>query len=78
MDLRCGHRKFAELDPEEGILEVKCTSKFCGAEVGVVVIHRFDVTTGELLGTLKFREPPKKKELNSDAHGSELSALRSA
>lgn len=56
MDLHCGHIKFAELT-EPGVIEVKCRSTRCGAEKGVVVIHKFDTMTGELLSTKKFREP---------------------
>lgn len=37
--------------------EVKCDSRVCGAGPGKVVLHRFDVHTGELLETLRFRDP---------------------
>lgn len=56
MDLRCGSKKFGELT-EDGILEVKCSSKFCGASPEVVVLHRFDPLTGDLLSTQRFRDP---------------------
>jgi hypothetical protein len=36
-------------------IEVKCGSKSCGAGPGVVVLHRFDSTTGEVLGTTRYR-----------------------
>jgi hypothetical protein len=57
MDLRCEFKKHAEL--VEGALEVKCRSALCGARGGVVVIHRFDALSGELLGTQRFAEPPE-------------------
>lgn len=56
MDLRCEHKKFGELT-EDGRLEVKCSSRFCGAVSGTVVIHRFDPLTGDLLDTKRFRDP---------------------
>lgn len=55
MDLRCEHKKHGEI--VEGILEVKCSSRFCGAGAGVVVIHRWDVLNGERLNDKRFRDP---------------------
>lgn len=55
MDLRCeSGKKFAVLD---GYIEVKCNSPRCGSAPGVVVLHRFDPITGELVQTLRFRAP---------------------
>lgn len=56
MDIRCEHKKFGELT-DDGVIEVKCSSKFCGAVPGAVVIHRFDPLTGELIVTKRFRDP---------------------
>lgn len=56
MDLHCGYIKFGELI-EPGVVEFKCRSSHCGAGRGVVVIHRFDTNTGELLSTKRFKEP---------------------
>lgn len=58
MDLRCPAKKHGEL--VDAVVEVKCSSRFCGAGPGVVVIHRFDVTTGELVETHQFKDPIKK------------------
>ena len=56
MELRCSNGiLFGILD--EGFVEVKCRSRRCGSEPGVVVIHRFSTVTGLLLQTLKFRDP---------------------
>lgn len=56
MELRCPNGiKFGDLDTE--VLEVKCRSARCGAGYGVVVLHRFDTTTGEFVGTKRFRDP---------------------
>lgn len=60
MDLRCRSGiKFGEVNDLHS-LEVKCRSNRCGAEPGVVVIHRFDTETGELLATERFRDPPER------------------
>lgn len=56
MDLRCPHGiKFGDLD--DGVIEVKCRSARCGAGFGVVVLHQFNVVTGEFVGTKRFRDP---------------------
>lgn len=73
MDLRCPAKKHAEL--EDSILEVKCGSRFCGAGPGVVVVHRFDAITGELVETRQFKDPIRKGRANGSRNGS---AVRSA
>lgn len=73
MDLRCPAKKHAELD--DGLVEIKCSSRWCGAGPGVVVIHRFDSTTGELRETLQFKDPNRKGKGNESAH---RTAVRSA
>lgn len=59
MDLRCPNKKHGEVT-DSGNLEIKCSSRFCGAGRGVVVIHRFNVKTGELVETLRFKDPTRK------------------
>jgi hypothetical protein len=77
MDLRCGNGiKFGEVLPEEGVIEVKCRSRRCGHEAGSVVIHRFDLRTGELQRTLKFKDPAYRKE--EDNAAGTISPLRTA
>lgn len=56
MDLRCEFIKHAELI-EPGVIEFKCRSNKCGHGPGIVVIHRFDAMTGDLISTDRFREP---------------------
>lgn len=78
MELRCDSKKFGELTDD--FLEVKCPSKFCGAAPGVVVLHRFDPLTGELMNTRRFRDPgpglPEEVQVkNGSRHDS--AALRS-
>jgi hypothetical protein len=62
LDLRCDYKKHGEL--KDGILYVKCSSRFCKHEPGVVVIHRWDVLTGARLEDQRFRDPfpVRKKE----------------
>lgn len=56
MDVRCGSKKHGAIT-EDGNLEVKCDSRFCGAGAGTVVLHTFDVTNGELVKTVMFKNP---------------------
>lgn len=59
-ELRCDNKKFGEL-LDDGVVEVKCSSRFCGAAAGVIVLHQFDVHTGKLINTMRFREPDREK-----------------
>lgn len=59
IELRCDNKKFGEV--YDDFIEVKCSSRFCGAGSGIVVIHRFDRETGKLLETLRFRELSREK-----------------
>lgn len=78
MDLRCDSKKFGELT-EDGRLEVKCPSKFCGAAPGTVVLHRFDPLNGELLETKRFRDPgPGALEEVQDGSRHNSAPVRSA
>lgn len=74
MDVRCQNKKHGEL-VEPGLLEVKCDSRFCGAGPGVTVIHRFDTITGQLIDTLKFKDPRKEQGHGTEHHSA---AVRSA
>ncbi len=59
IELRCPGRMAARLVDFQGrkALEVKCNSRICRAGPGVVVLHRFDPDTGDLLDTRRYREP---------------------
>jgi hypothetical protein len=61
VELRCGKRLHGILT-DDGVLEVSCRSALCGHRDGVVVIHKFDTTTGALLGTELYRDPAARKE----------------
>lgn len=54
-EMRCANKLHGIL--KQGFIEVKCNSRWCGSESGVVVFHRFDVETGALLETKKFKDP---------------------
>lgn len=59
-DLRCQNWiMFGSV--KDGILEVKCKSRYCGAQDGAVVLHRFDTSSGELIGTSIYKNPRKEK-----------------
>lgn len=53
--LRCDSKKHAELIGDH-VIEVKCSSRFCGARRGVVVLHQFNLLTHEVT-TQTFRDP---------------------
>jgi hypothetical protein len=55
LELRCGPVLHGIVLPD-GKLEVKCRSRFCGHEPGVVVLHQFDVHTGAVT-TKRYRDP---------------------
>lgn len=63
MELRCGN-KLHGIIGDDGVLEVRCTSRFCGAGNGVVVVHRFDLHSNDMT-TLRFKSGhPEKGEAN--------------
>lgn len=47
-ELRCPSR-IQGIITSSGLLEIKCRSKACGAKRGVVVLHYFDLSSGELV-----------------------------
>lgn len=58
-ELRCGSKLHGLLIIDSQVIEVKCNSRFCGASRDVVVLHRFAITTGELIETRTFRDPQR-------------------
>ena len=56
MQMRCPHKLHGIVDGD--VIEVKCGSSLCGSRSGVVVIHRFDSSTGELVGTKRYKDTP--------------------
>lgn len=56
MELRCDAKKHGELlEPGHGVLEVSCDSRFCGKRAGVTVRHQFDLATGLMIETHKYK-----------------------
>lgn len=78
-ELRCEGNKLhgmVEEDPKPaGIVEFRCDSKFCGKRAGVVVLHRFDLSTLEIF-TRRYLEPPTR-ERSAHGAGEPHTALRS-
>jgi hypothetical protein len=54
-ELRCPSKKHGEVIDDHTV-EVKCNSTFCGAGPGFVVLHQFDLVTGQLIQTRKYQE----------------------
>lgn len=57
--LRCISKKHAEVIDDHTI-EIKCSSRFCGAGRGIVILHRFDLISKSCT-TRIFRDPFKKE-----------------
>jgi len=64
MELRCDSSILHGiiLGEGNGVIEVPCRSRWCGKQPGVVVLHRFNIHTGELIETLRFSEPKVEEE----------------
>ena len=78
MELRCQHKMHGVvIQPGDAVVEIKCYSKFCGHRPGVIVLHRFDCTTGELVETKKYKDTPRVTKERSNALGQRAS-VRSA
>lgn len=44
---------------EGDVIEVSCKSNLCGKRKGVLVLHRFNTQTGELISTSIFKQPER-------------------
>lgn len=66
MELRCEgnilHALVIEEDEQkpQGVIEFRCRSKFCGKTPHQVVLHRFDLETGECQ-TRRYKDPHQQK-----------------
>lgn len=54
--IRCGSKTFGRIT-EQGLIEIKCSSRFCKDHPNEVVFHEFDPKTGNLVRTKKYKEP---------------------
>jgi len=72
MELRCDSRLHGRLSEVDGrpAVEVMCRSAFCGRTEGRVVLHYFDVTTGDLITTKRYKQPIPRGEESPDGLGS--------
>lgn len=59
LELRCSTKLHAVV-LDDFTVEVSCSSRFCGKRAGVVVLHRFNLFTGEMT-TRRYKEPPTIK-----------------
>ena len=71
-DVRCTSKLHGRLVPNpltpgELLLEIKCDSRFCkGWTPGAIVLHYFNLSSGELLETKRFRESPEPPKVRRD------------
>lgn len=66
MELRCERGLLQGIVLPDGRLEVKCRSRYCGSGRGVVVLHRFDLTTGQVVETKRYRDPASEGKQNKE------------
>lgn len=72
MNLRCSS-KLHGVVLDGHVLQVKCSSRFCGAAPGVVVMHYFDLKTGEQ-HTSAFKDAARKGDRHAAAHSAAVRA----
>lgn len=66
LELRCPGRIHGILDGN--VLKMRCFTKVpCGAGNGVVVEHYFNIETGQIIETRKFRDPAKLRAQKKEA-----------
>jgi hypothetical protein len=75
MELRCLGKLHGVLQ-DDGILEVKCGRRCCGYRPGTVVLHRFNLHTGEMT-TERYKDPPLGRR-STNGTGNEQPGVRSA
>lgn len=71
--LRCAGKTIHGRMLDDHTLEVKCKRRACGVRPGVIVLHSFDIRTGEITETRKFANP--RKEVANDTT-EPISAIR--
>ncbi len=76
MELRCDHKLHGRVS--HGVLEVMCRSALCGKRPGVVVMHYFDLKTGEMT-TKQYKDPATSTQKEGASHAlGHLAAVRHA
>jgi hypothetical protein len=53
-ELRCPSRVHGRVVSED-VVEVRCASRWCGKRAGVVILHRFEISSGKLLETRQYK-----------------------
>jgi hypothetical protein len=64
-ELRCASRVHGVI-VQPDVLEVRCHSRFCGKRAGVVILHRFEISTGKLLGTREYKTIEMQQRRDDD------------
>lgn len=67
IQLRCRSKLHGIKKVVNGIdcFEIRCKEKWCAERgAGLVVLHYFNVDTGELVQTKKFRDPTYRRKVN--------------
>jgi hypothetical protein len=59
-EVRCRGKLHGILIGDDTV-EIKCRSAICGAKAGVVVLHEFNVHTGVLIQTRRFKDPKREE-----------------
>jgi hypothetical protein len=68
-ELRCPGTMHGRVSEDRKKLEVKCYRRGCGHAPGVVVLHTFDLESGEIESTRRFTDPRKlRKETDGAQH----------
>jgi hypothetical protein len=66
--LRCRSKLHGIMKPQPDgseLLEIRCKDKWCAERgAGLVVLHYFNVDTGELIKTKKYRDPNYRRKGN--------------
>ena len=55
-ELRCDS-KLHGISLADNVIEIACSSRFCGASSDTVVLHEFDLSTNEMIRTKRYKKP---------------------
>ena len=75
MEFRCEHTMHGVIG--DGTIEVKCKNNRCGARSGVIVLHKFSLSSGKLISTNRYTDP-MRKEVNKHGTRRDRISLRTA
>lgn len=53
-ELRCANKFYGTVVAPD-VIEVSCQSRFCGKRAGVLILHRFEISTGKLINTKEYK-----------------------